>query len=396
MMSDSDGTASQLFNNDGRIVVENSTQDIILTSNGAEDFNWIVGLSAVQDSYDLQHFTVRNFEAFGGAGLDLRFRGITEASAYAAFFEGAYDLTDKLTITLGGRYTYEKKEADIARVFYHMDDGSLFVGPLSFEGKKSWSVFKPRAIIDYEIENNWTAYASISTGFKSGGYNVFGATDEAFDDEGIISYEIGSKGRFFDERLGLSAALFYYDYTELQLRLGVPEGGVVIQNASDAEIFGAEAEWDLELGNGLSLYGSVSFLESELIDYTTRDLSGSLVNAGGNNMARAPEFQYTLGADYELTVSNDKFLRLSSSVSHRSEVFFLETDQDADTFRGKPLTEVDIRVTYGAEDESWEVSAIVQNATNEVEVAQVELQGNFPQATFNDPRKAGVEFTRRF
>lgn len=396
IQSDSDGTSALILNNDGRIKIENYTQDLVLTSTTKRAFHWIVGFSAVQDSYDLVNFDIRNYSAVNGLGLDMRFAGITSADAYAGFVEGGYDITPQLTLTLGGRLTYEQKTADISREFFLLSTGDVFLPLLTFQGEENYTVFKPRAVLSYALSDHWNAYASISTGFKSGGFNVFGATNVAFNEEDILAYELGTKGRFLDGTFGISAAIFYYDYTDLQLRLGVPTGGVVIQNAADAEIYGFETEWDLNISQNLNLYGSFSLLETELIDYQTQNLVGELVNAGGNNLSRAPSAQFSMGVDYEFPVSETHFVRFGSAVSHRSEVFFLETDQDAMTFQGAPLTELDFRVTFGAHDTSWEITGFVQNLMNDVEATQIELQGNFPQASFNEPKKIGIELTTNF
>jgi iron complex outermembrane recepter protein len=394
--TDSDGTGAMLLDNNGTLEYETFTQDLRLVSSGDGKFEWIVGLSAVQDDYRLPGFQIRNYSAFAPDGLDLRFFGEIPATAYAAYAEGTYDLTDKLSVTLGGRYTYEEKEADIGRDFRFLTSGGPFSGGvLTFQDEANWTAFKPRAIVEYAASGNTNLYGSISTGFKSGGYNVFALTDE-FDEENIVAYEVGAKGSLLDGVINYSAAAFYYDYTDLQLRLGVPTGGVIIQNAADAEISGFEFEASADLTEELDLFGSFSFLDTSIKEYITRDLSGNLIDAAGAELARAPDFQFAFGGSYERQLGESYFGRVSANVTHRSEVFFLETDQDADTFRGEPLTEVNFRVAFGPQDGSWELAGFVQNLSDEVEVTQVELQGNFPQASFNEPRKFGVELITRF
>lgn len=393
--SDSDGTAQDLLFNEGRIVVENTNQDARIISTGDGVFDWLVGLSVIQDTYDVEFFDITNLGAFGGQGLFLEFNGVSDSDSYALYFEGTYAVTDRLSITAGARYTYEEKEAEIGRTFTNQTTNIALPIPGEFQGERSWNAFKPRIIAQYEVTDNLNVYASISTGFKSGGFNVF-AFEEAFDDENIISYEVGTKGRFFDGVLGLSSAIFYYDYTDLQLRLGVPEGGVKIRNASDSKIQGFELEWDFKAAEGLDIYGSFSLLDAEFDDFNTIDLALVPFNAEGNQLARSPDSQAVLGADYEFYVGEDYFVKIGGVVSYRSEVFFLETDQDTNALRSESLTEIDLRVTFGQADGDWEVSVFVQNVTDEVEISQIELQGNFPIASFSEPRKFGIDFITHF
>lgn len=392
---DSDGSAADQLDNEGLYILETFTQDVRLLSTHEGPLQWIVGFSAVQDSYEMPKFDIRNKLSFGGRGFNVQFAADLPADAYALYGEATYAFNDRLSVTLGARAAYEEKQGTVNLAIDFLDTGESFIAPPTSRNEEDWTAFKPRAILQYDLSDAANLYASISTGFKSGGFNAF-ELGGAFDEEEIVAYEIGAKGVLFDQRVTYSAAAFYYDYTDLQLRLGVPEGGIIIQNAADAEIYGAELEFSSYLSPAIEVFGSISLLSTELKDYQTEDLSGNPVNAAGARLSRAPEVQGSLGASYETDIGNDMFARVSGVVSHRGEIFFLETDQDAPTFRGAPLTELDLRLTVGNRSQNWEVSAFVQNLTEELEVTQVELLGNMPVGTLNDPRKLGIEAVYRF
>lgn len=389
--TDSDATGQRILFNSGQFRFETYSQDLRLVSRGSGPFEWIVGASALEDTYEMPYFFIRNVPT----NRDTHFSGRIPGTALAAYAEGTYKFTDTLSLTIGGRYTYEEKRAAISLQSFDLTTGTALAPVSSYRNKKSWQAFKPRGILQFKPVDNVNLYASISTGFKSGGYNVF-ALSSPFNDENIIAYEAGAKGRFLDNMLNVSAAAFHYDYKDLQLRLGVPTGGVIIQNAADAKIDGFEAEASLNLRNGLELFGSASVLDARLDSYVTRDLAGNLVDAAGARMSRAPSFSGSFGGSYEQPIGGDLFGRLSATLTYRGKIYFLETDQDAATFLGESLTNIDLRVSVGRVDKKWSVSAFVKNLTDNVEVTQVELQGNFPVATFNEPRRFGLELSTRF
>lgn len=393
--TDSDGTGARIFENVGYFEIEVLTQNVRLVSTGGGRLDWIVGASAVQDDFDMPYFFIRNYRAFGGRGGDFRFHSGLETRAYAAYAEAGYTLTDRLKVTAGVRATRETKDVEVDTLFLILSSGGLLVDPPPYHDDDSWTAVKPRLIAEYALTDDSNVYASVSTGFKSGGYNAFGQVP-AYDEEDIVAYEAGYKGRFLNGRLEISSAVFAYDYDNLQLRLGVPTGGVAVTNAARARIFGAEAEWRLMVNDRLTLSGSLALLDTEFRDYVTRDLAGALVDASGNELSRAPDWQFTLIADYEQPIAHNLELGARASISSRDSVYFRETNQDSRAWYGEPLTEVDARLSLGAQDGGWELAAFVQNATDNITVVSAEAAGDFPIASFNEPRKFGVELTLRF
>lgn len=389
--TDSDGTGASLFDNVGAFESETFTQNISLISSGDGKFEWIVGASAVQDTFDMNFFFIRNYAVNG----DFRFFSSLKTNAYAAYAEGTYALTDRLSITGGLRGSWEEKEVNVDSLFLVGTTGALLADPPLFADQESWSAYKPRVILEYALADSTNLYASVSTGFKSGGYNAFGQVP-AYDDEGIVAYELGFKGRYLDGRLELSSAAFTYDYEDLQLRLGVPTGGVSITNAASAKITGFEAEWRLDATENIRIFGSVALLDAKFNEFITRDLAQNLVNAAGNRLARAPETQFTLGAAFYYPVGDSLLLSLNGLVKNRDEVFFRETNQDAFAWHGDALTEVDLSLSIATTNDRWEVTAFVQNATDQFVSVGASAAGDFPLATFSEPRKYGVSLTVNF
>jgi len=117
--------------------------------------------------------------------------------------------------------------------------GFAFADPPEFVDDASFDDFSPRVVVDFQANDNVLLYGSYSQGFKSGGFNSFGLSP-AFDSEDVDAFEVGIKTDFADGRARLNASAFTYDYSNLQIRLPVPTGGVDIQNVGAADISGFE------------------------------------------------------------------------------------------------------------------------------------------------------------
>src|SRR5690606_10583056 len=105
---------------------------------------------------------------------------------------------------------------------------------------KTFESFTPRIGAQYDLDARKNVYATLSKGFKAGGFNA-SSCGQNFNPEKITAYEVGFKSRFFDNSLTLNAAAFYYDYTDLQLSQVVGLTGQ-ITNAAAADIKGLEVE----------------------------------------------------------------------------------------------------------------------------------------------------------
>ena len=175
-----------------------------------------------------------------------------ETTSYALYGDVVVDLTDRLQLTLGARYTDEEKEMSINNplvdstttaligavtgtpdnVVFHYTSGEV-------DDKKSWTSFDPRVALDYALSDDTLLYANYASGFKSGGFNrqptVAGGTDILdFDPEENDAYEIGIKTDFWDQRARLNVALFYYDYGDFQVETN-QNATILIQNVSEVE-----------------------------------------------------------------------------------------------------------------------------------------------------------------
>ncbi len=418
---DSDSGPLQLFNNNGDIESEQFSQELRLASTGSGPFSWIVGGFYFNETADLL-FQIRNFRGLFGLGTEAVFDASQDTEAYAIFGDFTYDISDRLSITLGGRYSSEDKDFTNDQVVTTINGGTLppfffggatlpagfpFANPPEFVSDASFDDFSPRVVVDYKATDDVLLYASYSQGFKSGGFNSFGLTP-AFDSEDVDAFEAGFKSDFANGRARLNASAFVYDYSNLQIRLPVPTGGVDIQNVGAADIFGFEVEGSLLLTDDLTVSANISVLDTEITEGQIPAISSTTgpfpigaplplapVDVAGNELTRAPSFQAYINANYEKEIGS--YLgQIGATLKTQSGVFFLETNQDTSTFSNDAWTEVDLRASISDPDDVWELAVFGQNIFNDRHISAVTALGGFPNASINEPVKWGVEAVIRY
>ena len=194
-------------------------------------------------------------------------------TSYATYGQGTYHFTDKLGLVLGVRESHERKE-DTLTVFANKFDAFLLPAtPL----EHSWNSFTYRAGLQYQMSPEVLAYTSISTGFKSGGFNGRAQSTVfiAFNPERATTYEAGLKSELLDRRLRLNAAAYITNYNDIQTTLNVndPVTGVVtnvVANPADARIKGLELDSSFLITDYLTLRPRRDANERPLHKYSQR------------------------------------------------------------------------------------------------------------------------------
>jgi len=337
---------------------EQFTQELQLIGTH-ERLGWIVGLyyfSEDGDNVNTLDFTVSNFRS-GGA---------FDNTSWAAFAQATFDMTDRLHLTLGGRYTDEDKAFTPDQIIYNnyfagisnvvppgnplaaLDAPFLQAGsrilPL-LEKEISISEFTPMANLSFDLSDSIMLYATYSEGFKSGGFTqrVFppivppftappGTPDidliPTYEPEFVEVLEAGFKMNLLDGRLKLNGAFFQTDYEELQVQV-FNSVAPVTQNIGEASIEGFEVELFASPAEGWFVEGSLSLLNAE---YDSIDTANTLI-LQSNEFERVPETTASLGLSKEFSLGDTGTLLLRGDWSYRSETFndayntpLLETD----------------------------------------------------------------------
>jgi iron complex outermembrane receptor protein len=320
-----------------------------------------------------------------GFDFDLLFVNKIKIDSLAVFAQGSYFLTDDLSVTLGIRHTYEKK--DYVSVLSRRVASGANIAPPNTALSDSWSSTSPKAGIEYRITPDAMIYLSAAHGFKSGGYNgrAFNAAAfTSFDPEKIWSYEAGFKSEWFDRRLRLNAAAFYNDYTNIQLTIAqVNQDGsiqVLVDNAAAGKSKGFEVEMQAVPFENFEIAAGLGYLDTK---YTKLEPGAPVTLT--SKFPRAPEWTLNLAAQYTLPLANYGSLTFRSDYSYRSKFYVDANNNEIIAEDGYGL--VDARITYAPENGNWQFAVFGQNLTNEDYItAGLDGRGTLG---FYDVQKAG-------
>lgn len=252
------------------------------------------------------------------------FRQLSDKN-YAGYAQGTYRLTDAVSLTLGARYSYERKTID-AQVYEAGPDFRPTDVLITTAGNRDdWTSLTWRAGVEYQATRDAMLYGSISEGFKSGGFNIrptFNLPNlgmAAYSPERARNYEIGLRSEWFGRRLRLNATLFHTDYRDIQLRQQTFVEGTtttLIENAARARIRGAELELMARPIAGLSISAAYGHLDARYLDVgRVRGITTD------SRLQRTPKHSFTTSMNYEIPIGSGT-LAAHGDLSYRSKEQF--------------------------------------------------------------------------
>jgi iron complex outermembrane receptor protein len=260
-------------------------------------------------------------------------QGVVNTKSFAVYADWTFDLTSRLTLDVGARYTDEDKHA-VARNIGYTD--ATFTRPngviaANFDKTVSFENVSPKISLDYQVTPDIMVYGLASRGFKSGGYNIRANTTavprsgEPFDDEVVDSFEVGSKMALLDQTLFLNLAAFHNQYKDIQLSVftqfidanGNPQFFGDFTNAGKGTVNGVEVEYQwLPTANWL-ISGNLAWLDAEYDEFIT----GGVNVADSQRFTNAPEFSGALSVEWRTGLANGGNLSARVGYSYQSEVW---------------------------------------------------------------------------
>lgn len=306
-------------------------------------------------------------------------------------------LDDRLELTVGGRYTQDKKTAYLAG-----DINPRLTGFANFRNV-SWL-----ASAAYNVTDDVLFYGRISTGYRSGGINPRANFINRFNPEKVISYEAGLKSELFDRRLRLNLAAFLTDYDDLQVQqFAAGSGGAtaLIVNAGKAQLKGFEAEVTVTPVRGLVIDGSVGYIDVKYKEFLFADPVTDEIRDVADE-ARAtytPKWSARIGAEYSQEIGS-ALARLRVDYSHRSTIYFNVLDATTPfNEQGRSGPDENLRARLSLEEVNLggkEISFGIwgDNLTNQKNIAYSIDFGSlgFAGANFKKPATYGVDASIRF
>ncbi|MEO9500690.1 MAG: TonB-dependent receptor [Parasphingorhabdus sp.] len=330
--------------------------------------------------------------------------------SYAAYAQGTFSVTDRLSVTAGARYTEDEKSYTVP-----VDGGAIFNGPAAVFGPAgTFTPFFPagtvsqkfdnvsfKGVIDYKLDDGTLFYVSYSEGFKSGGFNtrylVPVPSVQSFAPEELTTYEAGIKWEGLDRRLRLNGAVYSSDYDNIQLVV-YDSGAPLTRNAGSADIWGFELEATALPIDELELGLSAGYIDAE---YQTVTPLNPLV-AGDNQvqldsaLPNTPEWSLSAYAALTLPVTDDAEIRTRADWSYTSRI---ENDSVNSIFLTQPGVHL-INASIGLHDNNsgFSTTAFVKNLTNKRYIVSGDSNFGigFHEANFNEPREWGVTLRYKY
>ena len=301
-------------------------------------------------------------------------QGVVNTSSFSVYTDWTFDLTDRLKLDVGARYTDEDKHAVAYNIGY---TDATFTTPngvvaANFDKTINFKNVSPKVSLDYQITPDIMVYGLASRGFKSGGYNIRANTTavprsgEPFDDESVDSFEIGSKMSFLDQRMFLNLSAFHNKYEDIQLSVftqyidgnGNPQFFGDFTNAGKGTVNGAEVEYQfLPTANWL-ISGNLAWLDAKYDEFIT----GGVNVADSQHFTNAPEFSGALNVEYRTDLANGGNLSARVTYSYQSEVYPTTDLSEAIKQPGYGL--LGAGVVWRAND-AWSLSLQGTNLTDE-------------------------------
>jgi len=360
-------------------------------SQEAEQLQWLVGLYY----YEVESESLFNAGAPSGFGSD--------SSSEAIFGQATWDFDETLSLTGGLRYSKDDIKSS------NLLDDTAPEEEADFDNV-SWKLS-----LEKDLAQDSLLYATISTGYKTGGLNGGSQDNPTYDDETIVSYEVGSKNQFMDGQLQLNASVFYYDYSDLQVSgievipqldengdpIPDPEmpGAFLVEsvntsnaNISEAKMFGAEIEWIALVGDNFIVDGAIGLLKTEVGDGTVDNASifGAVpTDVSDNELRKAPEFSFNLGLEHVWELAS-----LGGTLTTRLDFHYegehyhnvLNRDQD----KQDSYTKTDISATYRPENGSYFIQAFGRNLEDEDVRTTIFQSAIGATSAYAPPRTYGV------
>ncbi|WP_295799615.1 TonB-dependent receptor [uncultured Microbulbifer sp.] len=335
--------------------------------------------------------------------------GFQEHQALGVFTQADIDLNESWVLTLGGRYSKEDKDADIASIV--VGNGCTLEGcdAYDFSDSESWSAFTPKVGLQWNLSDNAQTYAVWTKGFRSGGYNmrntVPGESPGPTDQEEQNSFEIGAKAQWLGGRVRTNMALFHNTIDDMQREVNLPSesAGVaqLIRNTANATIQGAEFEMMAGLSDSLLMTMSLGYVDGQYDDIWL-DISGDEVVDGADyalDIPRLAPWTYGVGLVHDLDLGN--FGTLSSRINYNHRDASAYTDNNRGMLSEVEM--VDFSIGYEPLEGSYRLALFGKNMLDEVSEGNdtqlpESLGGAFtlgPNSTFtplNRGRIVGLEF----
>lgn len=383
--TDFDGTPSRGFL---QHIAQNQDQfstELRFAANPTSWLSYTVGLYYFEQSMDYREGRRLNNNAIQLAG-----RSFLDNDSFAAFADADFNITDRLTLTAGVRYTEETKTARSAAFGACALDFSTctFIGPRTTSDDN----LSPRVSVSFDINDDQLIYASATRGFRSGGFSLRGTPlVEPYRPEQVTAYEIGYKADLLNRRLRVNLAAYQNTYEDLQRTvLGVsPTAGVIqsVFNAAAATITGVEVETTAIITDNFEVSAAYGWTDAQYDEFA------GVADPSSRSFVRVPESTASLTARYTQMLDSGAEILWRGSAQYTGSYFY----DDPNLLEQPAYTLFDASVAYTNPSGDWTVTLWGRNLTEEEYANWGSTLGFLGENRFpGAPRTFGVRLQARY
>ncbi|QDP00222.1 TonB-dependent receptor [Thalassotalea sp. PS06] len=391
------------YNDDNKY--ERDTHELRLQSISDSNFQFTIGLYHESSSHDYRQEWVMegiakgpDFEQFGVPDLWYLTDQKREDNQSAVFGEFTYDLNEKLSLTLGGRY-FENESKLSGTSGYGVIAPGFPIIDVDTDIDDSGSIFK--ANTSYQLTDNQLIYLTWSEGYRPGGINrdETEVVPRTYKADFVENIELGWKTMSEDQNLRFNGAIYTMSWDDMQLTrydasFGSPVGLTI--NVTESSIIGIESDLTYMLTANLRLSAAASYNQAELAEDLT---VGNNFSPEGTELPNVPEFKGNISARYYVPVMTyDGYIQATYSyVGERQSDIFKYSGGDFDTDQREDLAAYSItNLSAGIEAGNWTASIYVRNLTDERAELSKGIASWDSTITVNRPRTIGVSFSYLF
>ncbi|MBQ0794516.1 TonB-dependent receptor [Zhongshania sp.] len=420
LLNNATGASSPFIYNRDIFDYDALTQEVQLTGTAFNGFfDFVVGVFYFNEQGDYSN--EQEIDAFASHVV---LNTEIDNTSKALFTEVTSHLTDKLDFSLGIRYTEEDREQhhtliDVSSGFVVMDTyNQTYLGaPEQIPTTITESNVSPRVSINYQWNDSLMTFATYARGFKSGGFNARANTPlqwGPYDDMQVDSYELGMKSNWLENRVQFNMTAFHQNLSDMQAQVnavdpGNTQGGfsIVIQNAAEATIAGAEAELILRVIDGLDISAGYGYIDAQYDEFNSFDINTGAVSDIADDRAFefSPKNSYNLSLNYTVpSFTSLGTLRARLDWSGTSKIYVTPKISGNDDINQDSYDLLNTRITFdeiALGDGVLAVSIWGKNITDEeykIGGFEVDAGGGARVGTnqWGEPRTFGIDVSYRF
>ena len=418
--TDIDGGPLPIFSVYAESHTDDYSQEFQLQSPSGSPITWTVGLYGFYENGAFDP-TGLAFATAEGDVVGLLTYSQVKTTSWAAFGQATVPITDAMSLTVGARYSKDKKKFKaygetrliVDQQFIDIGIPDTVYDPNNpdkpFDPEKSWEAFTPKVTLDYKFDTTML-YATYSVGYKPGVYNVAGAANPGpINPEKLYSFEVGSKSDFLNGKLRVNTSAYRYKFKNIQVQTliqGEDGAATILQNGAEATAYGAEITSIAQITPAFSINANVAYEHTKFDSFPALaaneigvpnpdafEYNRSInLDASGNELARAPKIVISAGAHYVAELSTDHTLKLDADWYHNSGFYWDPSNQT----KQEKYDLVNLSATYVNEPGDWSIQAWVKNVFDEYHFNTITTTSLAVSANEAEPRMYGVTVTKNF